>query len=305
MMSTRAGFVAILGLPNAGKSTLLNSLVGEKLAIVTPKEQTTRTNLRGILTQDDTQMVFVDTPGIHKPRRMFDRAMVDAAWQARADSDVAVLMVDARKGFSEDVRPILESLKKSSRPVVLALNKIDLLDRERLLPLMAMAGDMKAEKGPLFRDVFAISAQKGDGVADLVRGLRRYMPESPFLYDPEQLTDAPMRILAAEVTREKAFLLLGEELPYSLLVETVTYQTKDDGSVRIEQSLLVEREGQKKIVIGAGGQMLKKIGQRARLDLEKLLGHRVHLFLHVKVRENWTTDTRLMRDFGLQPPKKG
>jgi GTP-binding protein Era len=292
--ATRCGFVAIIGAPNAGKSTFMNAALGEKIAIVTPKVQTTRMNMRGILTEDDTQLIFVDTPGIHKPRRQFDKAMVNAAWQASSDADAILLLVDAQKGFGPDVQRILADVKEVTSPKLLVLNKVDKMPREKLLPLMAKAGAMG-----IFEHIFAISALKADRVRDVVEKLKGYMPQEPFHYDPDDLTDTPMRVIAAEVTRERAFMLLGDELPYSLTVETVAYTENPDGSVRIDQNILLERDGQKKIVIGKGGAMLKKIGEQARKTLSEMTGGPVHLFLQVKVREGWATDPHLMRSLGL------
>lgn len=299
---TRAGFVAIIGAPNAGKSTLMNQLLGAKVAIVSPKVQTTRFNIRGVLTRDSVQFVFVDTPGIHRPRRSFDRAMVDAAWQSHADADVVLLLIDAYKGFNEEARMIIENLKADKAtqnvPVLLAFNKIDKVPKEKLLPLMAEAGQLG-----LFRDVFAISALKRNGLGDILNKIAEYIPASPYLYDEDTLTDLPDRLLAAEITREKAFLLLGEELPYSLSVQTENWATRADGSIEIHQNLMIERDGQKKIVIGKGGQMLKEIGQRARKELQHLFECNVHLYLQVKVRPAWSEDRRLLEALGLAPSK--
>lgn len=293
-VQTHCGFVAIIGAPNAGKSTFMNSALGEKIAIVTPKVQTTRMNMRGILTVENTQMVFVDTPGIHKPRRQFDKAMVNAAWQASTDADVVLLLVDAQKGLEGEITRILQSIDEVKAPKVLVLNKVDKIPREKLLPMMAKVGQMG-----VFDHVFAISALKKDGVMDVVKCLKGYMPAEPFHYDPEDITDTPMRIIAAEVTRERAFMLLAEEIPYSVNVETVSYKEQEDGSIRIDQNIMVERDGQKKIVIGKGGAMLKKIGEQSRKMLSEMTGTKVHLFLQVKVREGWASDPHLMRSLGL------
>ncbi|MBI1362682.1 MAG: GTPase Era [Proteobacteria bacterium] len=293
-VKSRCGFVAIIGAPNAGKSTFMNGALGEKIAIVTPKVQTTRMNMRGILTEGDTQMVFVDTPGIHKPRRQFDKAMVNAAWQASSDADAVLLLVDAQKGFNGDVQRILADIAEVKAPKILVLNKVDKMPREKLLPLMGKAGAMG-----VFDHIFAISALKNDRIKDVIKCLKGYMPEEPFHYDPEDLTDTPMRVIAAEVTRERAFMLLGDEIPYSVNVETVGYVVQEDGSIRIDQNILLERDGQKKIVIGKGGSMLKKIGEQARKALSEMTGAEVHLFLQVKVREGWASDPHLMRSLGL------
>lgn len=295
----RAGFVALIGAPNAGKSTLLNQMVGSKVAIVTHKVQTTRTRLRGIAIEGASQLVFVDTPGIFKPKRRLDRAMVQAAWGGAQDADLVVLLIDAQRGIDEDVARILEGLKAGGRPAVLALNKIDLIKREELL---ALAHDLNRRFA--FSDTFMISAERGDGVADLRAYLAEKMPPGPWLYPEDQIADAPMRSLAAEVTREKLFLRLHEELPYSLTVETETWNEFKNGSVRIEQVIFVQREAHKKIVIGKQGNSLKKIGELARKDLEEMLERRVHLFLFVKVRERWGDDPERYAQMGLDYPKE-
>jgi GTP-binding protein Era len=296
---TRAGFVAIVGAPNAGKSTLLNQILGEKLAIVSPKVQTTRFNIRGILTENERQLIFVDTPGIHKPRRDFDAAMVQAACDAWQEADVILLVVDATKGFNQDVKMVLENIEKAKQPVILALNKVDQLkDKEKLLPLMAEAQDMNR-----FADVFALTALQGKGVSDLVNVLGNKVPVSPYLYGEDALTDLPLRILAAEITRERAFIHLQQELPYAVMVETETFQETDE-LVRVRQNVLVQRDGQKKIVLGRGGQMIKTIGTESRQQLEKLLEKKVMLELKVKVRPNWPDNTWLLAEQGLQPAKK-
>ncbi len=303
MTQTHAGFIAIIGVPNAGKSTLLNGLLGEKLAIVSPKVQTTRTNLRGVLTVDNNQYIFVDTPGIHKARRQFDQAMVDAAWGALSDSDVVVLVVDAIKGFDRNVTGLIESLQKiksneSCPPILLVLNKIDKVDKIKLLPLMAKAGEMN-----IFDDVIPLSALKKKGCEIVLKEVGKYLPESPLLYDKDTLTDMPSRLWAAEATRERAFLLLGDELPYSISVETMEFNTRDDESTEIIQHIYVERDGQKKIIVGKDGQMLKRIGQQAREAMQVMFGGTVHLFIQVKVRPNWASDIHHMRMLGLEPSK--
>jgi len=295
----RAGFVALIGAPNAGKSTLLNQMVGSKVAIVTHKVQTTRTRLRGIAIEGTSQLVFVDTPGIFKPKRRLDRAMVQAAWGGAQDADLVVLLIDAQRGLDEDVARILEGLKEGGRPAVLALNKIDLIKREELL---ALADDLN--KRFAFSDTFMISAERGDGVADLRAYLAEKMPPGPWLYPEDQIADAPMRSLAAEVTREKLFLRLHEELPYSLTVETESWKELKNGSVRIEQVIFVQREAHKKMVIGKQGGTLKKIGELARKELEEMLERRVHLFLFVKVRERWSDDPERYAQMGLDYPKE-
>ncbi|MDA5194269.1 GTPase Era [Govanella unica] len=290
----RCGFVAIVGAPNAGKSTLLNRLSGSKLAIVSAKVQTTRTRTLGIVIEGRSQIVFVDTPGIFKPRRRLDRAMVAAAWEGAEDADQIVLMVDAARKIDEDTRRIIEQFKAANRKVILALNKIDGLHREKLLGLAA-----ELNESGVFSDVFMISALTGDGVDDLLAHVSARLPEGPWHYPEDQLTDITERVLAAEITREKLYGVLHDELPYAATVETESWEEKKDGSVRIAQVIFIERESQKAIVIGKSGQQLKKIGQRAREDLEGILERRVHLFIFVKVRENWGDDRERYRNLGL------
>jgi GTPase len=292
--ATRCGYVALIGTPNAGKSTLLNRLVGQKLAIVTPKVQTTRSRLLGIATDGTTQLVFVDTPGIFAPRRRLDRAMVAAAWAGSSDADVTVLLLDAEHGIDADTRNIIERLKTEKRPAILALNKIDLVRRENLLGLVAEASKLAA-----FERVFMISGLNGDGVDDLHRHLADLVPPGPFLFPPDQLSDAPERWLAAEVTREQVFLQLHDELPYSTTVETESWQDRPDGSVRVEQVIYVRRQSQRAIVLGEGGKRIKTIGARARAELGAMLDRKVHLFLFVKVREGWLDDPERFRSLGL------
>ena len=291
---SRCGYVALIGAPNAGKSTLLNRLVGQKLAIVTPKVQTTRSRLLGIATAGDTQLVFVDTPGIFAPRRRLERSMVAAAWAGVADADVSVLLVDAARGTDADVARIVERLKAGKRAAVLALNKIDLVKRDALLEL----ADRLSKLGDFSR-VFMISGLNGDGVDDLYCHLAGIMPPGPFLFPPDQLSDAPERWLAAEVTREQVFLQLHDELPYSVTVETESWQDRPDGSVRVEQVLYVRRPGQRAIVLGEGGKRIKTIGARARAELGAMLDRKVHLFLFVKVRDNWLDDPERFRAIGI------
>lgn len=292
--TSRCGFVALLGAPNAGKSTLLNNLVGAKVSIVTPKVQTTRTRVLGIAARGTSQLVFVDTPGIFQPRRRLDRAMVAAAWAGAADADILVLLVDAHKGVNEDVRTIVEGLEQAGRKAILALNKIDLVRREKLLELSAALNHFG-----IFTDTFMISATTGDGVEDLAVTLAARVPEGPWLYPDDQLSDMAERQLAAEITREKLFLKLRQELPYALTVETEEWEDRPDGSVRINQVIYVERDSQKSIVLGKGGQMIKAVGAAARAELEAILDCRVHLFLFVKVREKWGEDPERYRDWGL------
>ena len=295
--ATRAGFVALIGVPNAGKSTLLNALVGAKVSIVSRKVQTTRALVRGIVMEGDAQVVLVDTPGIFAPKRRLDRAMVHSAWSGAADADAIGLMVDARKGVDPEVEAILGRLPEVRRPRILILNKIDLIPRERLLELAA-----RLNAAVPFEDTFMISALNGDGVADLRRALAGRMPPGPWLYPEDQVSDAPLRILAAEITREKIYDRLHEELPYRSTVETDQWQARPDGSVRIEQTIFVERESQRSIVLGKNGQTIKAIGQAARREIAEAAEATVHLFLHVKVRENWADDPARYREMGLEFP---
>lgn len=290
----RCGYVALVGAPNAGKSTLLNQLVGRKLAIVSPKVQTTRSRLLGIAIASATQLVFVDTPGIFAPRRRLDRAMVAAAWAGAADADEVVLLVDAARPADPDARHIVERLKAGGRRAVLALNKIDLVPRERLLGI----ADALFRAGP-FADVFMISGLTGDGVEDLKRHLAAAMPPGPWLFPEDQLSDAPERWLAAEVTREQVFLQLHDELPYMIAVETESWEERKDGSVRIDQVVYIRRPGQRAIMLGDKGRRIKAIGGRARAELERMLDRRVHLFLFVKVRDNWVEDPERYAALGL------
>ena len=295
----RCGFVAIIGAPNAGKSTLLNRMVGSKVAIVTHKVQTTRARIRGIAMEGATQIVFVDTPGIFKPKRRLDRAMVDAAWGGAGDADLIVLMVDMESGRDSDVERIVEGLKAQGRKAILVLNKADACDREKLLKTAAAL-----TATGIFTETFMISALTGDGVEDLKRHIAAQMPEGPWHYPEDQAADVPLRSLAAEITREKLFLRLHDELPYSLTVETESWEQKKDGSIRIQQVIYVERDSQKKIALGKGGQTIKTIGQMAREELQEMLETKVHLFLFVKVRENWSDDRERYREMGLDFPKE-
>lgn len=296
MTATRAGFVAILGAPNAGKSTLLNRLVGAKLAAVSPKAQTTRFRIRGIVMRGRAQIVLVDTPGIFAPRRMLDRAMVKAAWSGASDADLALLLVDAKAGLTDGVRMIVERLRESGRPLWLALNKVDLVAAPKLLPL---ARDLNA-LAP-FAETFMISAESGDGVERLLDRLAEAMPEGPWLYPEDELSDQPDRLLAAEIVREQIYRQTHEEVPYGTTVETETWEERADGSVTIRAAVVVARDGQKAIVIGKGGARLKAIGAAARAELERELDRRVHLFLHVLVRERWDEERSRLRDMGLEP----
>ncbi|MFL5024494.1 MAG: GTPase Era [Microvirga sp.] len=295
---TKAGFVALIGAPNAGKSTLLNSLVGSKVSIVSRKVQTTRVLGRGIAIEGEAQIVFVDTPGIFKPKRRLDRAMVTSAWGGAGDADVIALLLDVRKGIDEEAEAILDKLPDLKRPKVLILNKIDLIERSRLLEMAAKLN----EKVP-FAHTFMISALKGDGIQTLKRQLAEMMPEGPWLYPEDQISDAPLRMLAAEITREKIYERLHEELPYQSTVETDQWQQRPDGSVRIEQTVFVERDSQRKIVLGKGGQTIKAIGQAARKEIAEIAEAPVHLFIFVKVRENWSDDPERYREMGLEFPR--
>lgn len=291
---TKCGFVALVGAPNAGKSTLLNNLVGSKIAIVTHKVQTTRSRLRGVAIAGQNQMIFVDTPGIFKPKKRMERAMVTAAWEGVQDADVIVLLVDVTRGIDDDTRMIAESLKENDPQSILALNKIDVVRRDTLLALSQELNEIGN-----FSDTFMVSAKTGNGLEDLRDTITEKLAPGPWLYPEDQLTDISERMLAAEITREKFFLRLHDELPYAATIETENWKELKDGSVRIEQIIYVERDTQKAIVIGKGGQSLKIIGQQAREELEELLERRVHLFIFVKVRKNWTEDKERYQNMGL------
>jgi GTP-binding protein Era len=292
---TRAGFVSLIGPPNAGKSTLMNTLVGQKVSIVTPKVQTTRSRIRGIAMHGDAQVVFVDTPGIFVPKRRLDRAMVNAAWQGADDSDLVVLVHDvARSRIDDDTARILESLAKNKISAVLVLNKIDLVSRERLLE----RADELSQRADFSR-VFMLSAEKGKGTDDFLAWLAQQMPEGPYLFDPDDLSDMPMRLLAAEILREKLFLNLHEELPYQLTVETEIWEEREDGSAEVRCSIFVAREGHRGIVLGKGGKTIGRIGSAARRELEEVLDRRVHLFTHVKFRKDWMNDPARYQDWDL------
>ena len=292
---TRAGFVSLIGPPNAGKSTLMNTLVGQKVSIVTPKVQTTRSRIRGIAMHGDAQVVFVDTPGIFVPRRRLDRAMVNAAWQGADDSDLVVLVHDvARSRIDDDTARILESLAKNQISAVLVLNKIDLVSRERLLE----RADELSQRADFSR-VFMLSAEKGKGTDDFLAWLAQQMPEGTYLFDPDDLSDMPMRLLAAEILREKLFLNLHEELPYQLTVETESWEEREDGSAEVRCSIFVAREGHRGIVLGKGGKTIGRIGSAARRELEEVLDRRVHLFTHVKFRKDWMNDPARYQDWDL------
>ncbi|MEI4194541.1 GTPase Era [Roseovarius sp. E0-M6] len=295
-MTTRAGFIALIGEPNAGKSTLLNRMVGAKVSIVTHKVQTTRARIRGVAIEGDSQLVFVDTPGLFLPRRRLDRAMVAAAWGGAADADVIVLLIEAHRGITEGVERILENLGEvaGKTPVALAINKIDRVKSETLL---ALTQDMNARFG--FAKTFMISAERGHGVDDLRGWLAGEMPEGPWLYPEDQIADLPVRMIAAEITREKLTLRLHQELPYQLTVETENWEERKDGSARIDQVIYVTRDGHKGIVLGRKGETMKAVGRAAREELEEFLGRRVHLFTQVKVRPGWLDEAERYSEMGL------
>lgn len=293
---TRAGFVALIGEPNAGKSTLLNRMVGAKVSIVTHKVQTTRARIRGVAMEGDSQIVFVDTPGLFQPRRRLDRAMVAAAWGGAADADVVVLLIEAHRGVTEGVERILEGLADigKGRKVALAINKIDRVQSEVLLALTKDMNDRYA-----FADTFMISAEKGHGVQTLREWLAGEVPESPWLYPEDQIADLPMRMIAAEMTREKLTLRLHQELPYQMTVETENWEERKDGSARVEQIIYVVRDGHKGIVLGHKGETIKAVSKAAREELTEFLGRKVHLFLQVKVRPNWLEEAERYSEMGL------
>jgi len=296
-MTTRAGFVALIGEPNAGKSTLLNRMVGAKVSIVTHKVQTTRARIRGIAMAGEAQIVFVDTPGLFRPRRRLDRAMVKAAWGGAADADIVVLLIEAHRGLTEGVRAIIECIPAElpgQEPVALAINKIDRVKAEMLL---ALSQEMHAAYP--FTRTFMISAERGHGVEDLKAWLGAELPEGPWFYPEDQIADLPMRMIAAEITREKLTLRLHEELPYQLTVETERWEDKPDGSARVDQLVYVARDGHKGIVLGYKGETIKAVGQAARAELAEFLGRPVHLFLQVKVRENWQEERERYSEMGL------
>ncbi len=297
--ATRCAFIALIGAPNAGKSTLINALVGSKVAIVTPKVQTTRALLRGIAMEGSAQLVLIDTPGIFAPRRRLDRAMVTTAWGGAHDADIVTVLIDAKKGIDDEAEALLKKLDEVRQPKVLILNKVDLVEKASLLAL-ARAANATAR----FETTFMISATKGDGVADVRQWLAARAPAGPWHYPADEVSDAPARHLAAEITREKLYLKLHQELPYQSTVETETWTERKDGSVRIEQTIYVERESQRKIVLGKAGQSIKAIGELARRELADILEKKVHLFLFVKVREGWGDDPERYRQMGLEFPKE-
>lgn len=298
---TFCGFAAIIGAPNAGKSTLINAMVGEKISIVSSKVQTTRTRVLGIVIQDNAQIIFVDTPGLFKPGNdRMEKAIVAAAWEGLSDSDLILFVIDATKGLSRPVRTILDRIKNiSGKKYILVLNKIDEIARPKLLELATILNQAMS-----FEATFMVSARDNDGVVDIVKYVAKLMPEGPFHYPEDQMSDMPMRLLAAEITREKLFRSVHDEIPYDLAVDTENWEEFEDGSVKIDQVVFIAREGQKKIILGKGGEMIGKIGQQARVELEEILGRRVHLKLFVKVRENWSEDSEHYKQWGLNHSEK-
>jgi GTP-binding protein Era len=297
--ATRCGFVALIGAPNVGKSTLVNALVGAKVTIVSRKVQTTRALIRGIVIEDNAQIILVDTPGIFLPKRRLDRAMVSTAWSGAHDADLVCVLLDAKAGIDEEAEAILTKVASVKHEKILVINKVDLVQREKLLALAQAANERMA-----FAKTFMIAAISGDGVDDLRHTLAEIVPPGPFLYPEDQMSDAPMRQLAAEITREKIYRKLHQELPYQSTVETDKWEERKDKSVRIEQTIFVERESQRKIVLGAGGATIKSIGADSRKEIGEILGVPVHLFLFVKVRENWGDDPDRYREMGLEFPRE-
>ncbi len=286
-------FVAVLGAPNAGKSTLVNRLVGAKVSIVSPKVQTTRSRIRGILVDEQTQLILVDTPGIFKPSRRLDRAMVASAWTEAEDSDIRMLLLDVSKGIDKNTKNIIQNLVKNKQKCILVLNKIDLVAKDKLLPLIA-----ELNQYPIFTETFMVSAETGENTEELKNYLVSLAPKGMWMFPDDQLSDLPNRLFAAEITREKLFMHLQQELPYTLAVETNSFQEQKNG-IRIEQTIYVERTGQKSIILGKSGSMIKKIGLAARMELERLFEQKIHLFLFVKVKENWQEDPSQYSDWGL------
>lgn len=299
MSGTKCGYVALIGAPNAGKSTLLNQLLGVKISIVTQKVQTTRTRITAIGLREDSQVVFVDTPGIFEPKRRLDRAMVNAAWAGVDDADLVALLIDAERGLDRDSRNIIDGLRERKRNAIAILNKTDAVRKENLLTL---ANELQGVN--LFAEIFMVSALTGDGTDELYDYLAAQMPDGPWLYPEDQLADFPERLLASEITREKLYLRLHQELPYASTVETESWEDRRDGSVRIGQVIYVRRNTQKSIVLGKGGQTIKAIGAESRKELEEILDRKVHLFLFVKVRKDWEDDPERYREMGLEFPKK-
>jgi len=292
---TKCGMVGVIGAPNAGKSTLINYIVGAKVSIVSPKVQTTRTRVMGIVNKENSQIIFVDTPGIFSPKKRLEKAMVASAWAGMSDADLTVMLVDISRGkINQDSWNIINKLKEQNQKVSLILNKIDLIEKEKLLKL-----SKELHETGVFNEVFMISALKGDGINALMKSIIDKLPEGPWLFDDEQISDMPMRLLAAEITREKIFLQLRDELPYASTVETEKWEEFDNGSVKISQVIYVMKDSQKSIILGKKGSMIKKIGESSRRELEEILEQRVHLSLFVKVRENWTEDKERYETWGL------
>lgn len=291
---TRCGFVALLGAPNAGKSTITNNFVGSKVSIVSPKAQTTRTTVKGIGVYNDTQIIFLDTPGIFIPKRRLDRAMVASAWGGVSDADIVVLVVDAKRGYDDETKAIIEKLNQNKTSAILVINKIDLITNESLLKLCKELNDSYT-----FTETFMISALNNKGTDEFYTYLANNLPISPWYYPEEQMSDLPLKLLAAEIVREKLFLYLRQELPYAITVEPELWERREDNSIRAEMTIYVERDGQKQIILGHKGSMIKKIGQSARKELEELLEDRIHLFLFVKVRSNWVDDPARYSDWNL------
>jgi GTP-binding protein Era len=294
-IKTRCGFVALLGAPNAGKSTITNNFVGSKVSIVSPKAQTTRATIKGIGIYNNTQIIFLDTPGIFSPKRRLDRAMVASAWNGVGDADIVTLVVDAKRGFDEETKAIIEKLKQNNTETLLVLNKTDLVKGDVLLNLCKTLNEAYN-----FKETFMISALNNKGTDEFYTYLANNLPESPWYYPEEQMSDLPLKLLAAEIVREKLFLYLRQELPYAITVEPELWERREDNSVRAEMTIYVERDGQKQIVLGHNGSMIKKIGQSARHELEELLEDRIHLFLFVKVRSNWGDDPARYSDWNLE-----
>ncbi|WP_257165621.1 GTPase Era [Bradyrhizobium sp. SRS-191] len=297
--ATRCGFVALIGAPNVGKSTLVNALVGSKVTIVSRKVQTTRALIRGIVIEGQSQIILVDTPGIFSPKRRLDRAMVTTAWSGAHDADLVCVLLDAKKGIDDEAQAIIDKAASVAHEKILVVNKVDLVPREKLLALVAAANEKLS-----FARTFMISAISGDGVDDLRRALAEMVPPGPFHYPEDQMSDAPMRHLAAEITREKIYSHLHQELPYQSTVETDSWTERKDGSIRIEQTIFVERDSQRKIVLGKGGATIKSIGAQSRKEIAEITGVPVHLFLFVKVRENWGDDPDRYREMGLEFPRE-